>query len=193
MNIAVLGWGSLIWCPGVLRLRTGWRRDGPNLPIEFARISKDGRVTLVIHNGADDQRCYWALSEFSEIADARANLQERERCRRPGDIHYLDAGSSHADGIQRAIFNWLSEKPEIAAAIWTGLSSNWKHERGNEFSCADVVSYLQHLEAKDQVAFARAKEYVQNAPSQVQTKVRERLRSEFAWADAVLSDHLFQQ
>lgn len=49
MAIAILGWGSLIWCPGNLRIRGPWRHDGPVLPIEFARISADGRLTLVVH------------------------------------------------------------------------------------------------------------------------------------------------
>lgn len=192
MNIAVLGWGSLIWRPGVLRLRTRWRRNGPKLPIEFARVSADRSVTLVIHNGADHQRCYWALSEFSEIADARANLKERERCPKIDPIHFLDAGSSCADAIQRMIFNWLSEKPEINAAIWTGLPSNWKQKRGKEFSCKEVVCYLRQLEADYPAAFARAREYVQNAPSQIQTKLRQRLRSEFGWSDNALPCESFE-
>ena len=25
----MLGWGSLIWCPGGLRIKTKWRSDGP--------------------------------------------------------------------------------------------------------------------------------------------------------------------
>ena len=48
MKIAVLGWGSLIWNKGNLRLTTNWTDGGPILPIEFSRISDDGRLTLVI-------------------------------------------------------------------------------------------------------------------------------------------------
>src|SRR5712691_7390037 len=93
MKIAILGWGSLIWCPGSLRIRTLWHSDGPSLPIEFARISSDRRVTLVIHPGAPDQMTYWALSEFDNVVAARENLRLREgpRCK-PADIHTL--GSS---------------------------------------------------------------------------------------------------
>lgn len=47
MRIAVLGWGSLVWCPSELDISTGWR-EGPALPIEFARESKGSRVTLVL-------------------------------------------------------------------------------------------------------------------------------------------------
>lgn len=38
-KIAVIGWGSLIWCPKGLKIRDKWKNDGPKLPIEFARIS----------------------------------------------------------------------------------------------------------------------------------------------------------
>jgi 1-acyl-sn-glycerol-3-phosphate acyltransferase len=48
MRIAVLGWGSLIWSPGNLKIDREWHEDGPFLPIEFARVSQDGRLTLVL-------------------------------------------------------------------------------------------------------------------------------------------------
>jgi hypothetical protein len=59
MQIAIVGWGSLIWCPGSLQIKSGWHRDGPPLPVEFARISGDGRLTLVIHPGSKEQQTLW--------------------------------------------------------------------------------------------------------------------------------------
>ena len=81
-NIAVIGWGSLIWSPGRLELQSGWRRDGPLLPVEFARVSQDGRLTLVIveSDEVDEQRALWALSGFSDIESAIENLRARVTC-----------------------------------------------------------------------------------------------------------------
>jgi hypothetical protein len=53
MRIAFVGWGSLIWNPGKLPLATNWTEVGPILPIEFSRISKDGRLTLALTNGTE--------------------------------------------------------------------------------------------------------------------------------------------
>jgi hypothetical protein len=48
MNIAILGWGSLVWDQRVLPTESEWNSEGPRLPIEFSRVSQDGRLTLVI-------------------------------------------------------------------------------------------------------------------------------------------------
>jgi hypothetical protein len=78
MRLAVIGWGSLIWCPGELAIATRWHLNGPFLPLEFARISKDGRPTLVIHPHAAQVRTYWAISRFDDLGDAIENLRKRE-------------------------------------------------------------------------------------------------------------------
>lgn len=49
--IACIGWGSLIWDRRNLDVDGVWRVDGPMLPVEFARQSGDGRVTLVLEQG----------------------------------------------------------------------------------------------------------------------------------------------
>lgn len=88
MKIIILGWGSLIWCPGGLRIKTRWHGDGPSLPIEFARISQDDRLTLVIQPGSAGQSTYWAVSEFTDLKEARQNLKTREKTK-SSDIHHV--------------------------------------------------------------------------------------------------------
>jgi hypothetical protein len=196
VNTAVIGWGSLIWCPGCLRTKTKWRSDGPRLPIEFARISRDGRLTLVIVPGSDEQPTYWALSEFGILEDAHQNLQKREDTG-PEDVHYLTAGGQVAGGVPPPVVerlrDWLAAKPDIDAAIWTGLPSNWREKRGCEFSPGDAVRYLNELESERERAattYDRAREYVCNTPSHVQTLVR-RAMQRLGWRDKELPTVLF--
>lgn len=95
MKIAVLGWGSLIWCPKNLKIKDkNWKEDGPKLPIEFAGISSDKRLTLVIYPKYLNQKDKWVQTQWAEmsvksIEEAIINLGERERtsCRKIGFIY----------------------------------------------------------------------------------------------------------
>ena len=57
-KIACIAWGSLVWDPRELPVTAVWRRDGPALPIEFARCSVDRRITLVIDPGSPELDTY---------------------------------------------------------------------------------------------------------------------------------------
>jgi hypothetical protein len=98
MEIAIIGWASLIWCPGALQIKSCWHRDGPPLPIEFARISLDQRLTLVIHPGSKDQRTLWASALSQELEAVRANLRDREGTS-PQLIHSATAAGEFSDGV----------------------------------------------------------------------------------------------
>lgn len=78
LKIAILGWGSLIWDRRFLAIDSAWRL-GPRLPVEFARKSQGGRVTLVLMQGYQASPVFWALSSHSDVRDACSNLQSRER------------------------------------------------------------------------------------------------------------------
>jgi hypothetical protein len=190
MKIAILGWGSLIWCPGSIRIRTRWHSDGPSLPIEFARISSDRRVTLVIHPGAPDQTTYWALSGFDKVVAARENLRLREgpRCKLE-DIHTLvpvDTDYGH-DDVRQRIQRWRSTRREVDAVVWTGLPCKWKP--GEAFSVERAIDYLTSLRGS---AAERARQYVCNAPRNIDTPVRRGLRQR-GWSDAELPSILFDE
>jgi hypothetical protein len=212
MTIAIIGWGSLIWRPGALQIESLWRRDGPSLPIEFARISGDGRLTLVIHQESAEVQTYWALSGCETLDGAIENLREREgtvmsriHCQlSSGEVYRRDGirrNVSH--GISGKVGTWLAGKPELNAAVWTGLLSNWEERReGRTFSVDDALLYVRELEEavnigreeerrKAEVVLKATCEYVRNTPAQVQTAVRRRLSSQQKWADAALSPVLF--
>lgn len=151
MNITILGWGSLIWCPGGLRIKTRWHVDGPSLPIEFARISQDDRLTLVIQPGSAAQSTYWAISEFADLKDARQNLKTREKTKSSDIHHVLQDGTRKGDapaGIAETIKIWMSQRADIDAVVWTGLQSNWREKRGRDFTVDDARDFLLALEAE---------------------------------------------
>jgi len=76
MKIAILGWGSLIWQPKNLDFdkELDWNSGGPYLPLEFSRISEDGRLTLVIDLKAKEVQTLFAISTHSILKDAISNL-----------------------------------------------------------------------------------------------------------------------
>ncbi len=180
MRIAVIGWGSLIWCRRELRLSSNWYPDGPELPIEFARISSGDRLTLVILPGSQRQSTYWAKSQFQDLENARANLKEREGTRRLNPIHFIRRdGVSHPDlrqEVKATMEVWMRRKPNIDAAIWTGLQSNWKKMRGKPFNPYDAIAYLKELDDSSQ-----AEGYIRKAPSRIQSVVRQMVESELGW------------
>lgn len=189
MPIAILGWGSLIWCPGSLQMNSFWHRDGPALPVEFARISQDGRLTLVIHPGSADQRTLWAAAASEDINAVRQNLREREGTDL-GHIHSATVGGQVSNGVsneaRETITNWLGNHRELAGCVWTGLASNWNEKQRSNFSAESAVQYLRELQDP-----SRAQEYIRNTPAQIQTEVRAAARAHLRWSDAVLSPTLF--
>jgi hypothetical protein len=190
MQIAVIGWGSLISSPGALRLQTRWYRDGPSLPVEFARISGGNRLTLVIHPPSRNQQTLWAVAASDDLPQVRENLRGREGTQLRL-IHTASAGGVFSDGVaesvKESVTAWLRQKPHLSGCVWTGLPSNWEKERNCIYSPADAVRYLRGLDDP-----ARARAYIQTAPRQIQTEARDAIRAQLGWKDAELPDILFE-
>jgi len=191
MQVAVIGWGSLIASPGILRLQSRWHRDGPALPVEFARISSGDRLTLVVHPPGRNQQTLWAAAASEDFAEVRATLRERERTQRLDLIHTASAdgvfSNDVANAVRKSICEWLRQKPHLSGCVWTGLSSNWERERKCSYSPADAVAYLRGLSDP-----APARAYVQTTPSQIQTEARALIRTQLGWQDEELPDILFE-
>jgi|GEM_PF-173074 len=181
MRIAILGWGSLVWDPRELQVRGRWNDDGPLLPIEFARISSHGRLTLVLHSGVDNVRTLWAYSGYEDLNPARENLREREgtSLERIGCVSVAD-NQSHCHTVPEVcdiIRQWAEEKG-LEAVVWTDLSSNFEDKTGMPLNEDNAVAYLRSLGGE---SLEKAEEYVRRAPSQVKTKIRERIERELGW------------
>lgn len=180
MRIAVLAWGSLVWQPrnrhGSVLVAGPWHRDGPVLPVEFARISSDGRLTLILVPGYPHRsQVLWAVSAFDDVAAARDNLARRET-RAPTDmIHGITTGGAPVgnppSGIREAVSAWSAGR-DLDAVIWTGLGPGERWDGGFEGTAA--VEYVAGLSGD---ARRRAVEYIRRAPGQIDTPVRRALRS----------------
>jgi hypothetical protein len=185
MRIAIIGWGSLVWDPRNLARTGGWRTDGPRLPVEFSRISADGRLTLVIHLTSDLQQTYWALSSLDNLEAARENLRARE-CTGRTSIHWATRTDAHdpVSPIVATTQRWLRERT-VDAAIWTGLAPTIDGD-----VVANAVAYLSGI-GEDDERWRRVREYVVKAPPQIQTRVRRTMQVS-GWTDEPLPDDIFE-
>ena len=183
----MIGWGSLIWCNKSLSLASKWLRDGPSLPVEFARKSDDGRLTLVIVPGIPAQQTLWAVSAFDNLSGASADLRRREG----GDATPIGVWSSEekkADPF--GIGAWCHERG-FNGAIWTALKPRWFKGAKRPPSPDEAITYLKSL--KNNMPLLKvAKEYICMAPAQINTVIRERVRIELDWKVIPLPSTLFE-
>ena len=198
MNIACLGWGSLIWCPQSLPLKPHrpprWFTDGPELPVEFARQSEDGRLTLVIvRPEAAEPRAVllpvlWANLTCPDIEEAHEALARRERksqlprtsqkwvkWKDEKIAYWPKLGSSYPHALQIAA--WANGK-KLDGVVWTNLLAKYEGEDGRVPSLTEVLNYLKTLCGSN---LSEAKKYVRNAPPQIRTNYRAAIESELGW------------
>jgi hypothetical protein len=101
MTIVCLGWGSLVWNRGGPPLVTEGNEDGPAIPIEFARQSDNGRMTLVITSGSlrSSERA-GRIEHIKALADGTDKLAEGAK---DGSVQYQQfqevLGALHAAGF----------------------------------------------------------------------------------------------
>lgn len=183
-SIAFLGWGSLIWDPRNLRTKSDWYNDGPILPIEYKRISSDGRITLVIHPNSVGIKTLWTLADFEKLDDARENLRLRENTPNIDRIGYLsiieNTSNSFSNNVLKTIEKWAKEK-NLDAVVWTDLAENpnkFRTKTKNKMTDDNIINYLNSLDGKE---LEDARRYIQNTPKQIDTPLRRRIIQELNW------------
>ena len=181
MHVAILGWGSLLWDvkPEFDDQHAKWEFDGPDLKIEFSRVSQSrgGALTLVIDptNGASCAVAH-ARSKRKDPEDAICDLRSREGTTRANIGFYFADGSrqqSRDAATLDAIQAWAKKKA-IDVVVWTDLTSNFEKVCGRSFTVDHALSHVSTLDAK---AKSGAVEYVWRAPSLVATPLRTALQS----------------
>jgi len=176
MKIACIGWGSLIWDPQILKIKGKWFKDGPLLPIEFARQSGNGRITLVIEENAEPIRTLWIIMTTTNLEEAIESLKKREGTATK-HIHYQKIDSEPKTKIQEWVLQWLKEK-NIDCAIWTGLPAKFKGKNNIVPTISELFDYFDSV---DYEVFKSCKEYVINTPRQVDTEYRRELERKLSW------------
>jgi hypothetical protein len=181
-RIAVVGWGSLIWDQGDLQTRSCWQTDGPELPVEFARVSSDGRLTLVLQQGVSDVQTLWAVTSDEVLETYREQLRLREGRTRLEYIGSLDGEgggcvSTTPAAARRRLTEWLADRP-LDGVVWTALPSNFEAKTSEPPSVEAAVRHLGQLVGNARV---EAERYVRNTPRQVRTVIRQGLERELRW------------
>jgi hypothetical protein len=177
-KIAILAYGSLIWSPRNLKLKGDWQYGGPELPVEFCRITQDGRLVLTVTEEAEPQPTFFAQSAYTDMDKAIANVAQREGCH----IH----GVCRSDTEKPRFRNWL-EEVGFDYALYCSLPVNFQERRQEKLSGSAARRYLDTL---DEIAFERAREYIVNAPPEIITPVRQYLLEHyfFKWSITSLNN-----
>ena len=179
-----MAWGSLIWNPGSLHILDGWRPGGPTLPIEFSRISDNGRLTLVI-----DEACgvpvptRFALSAFDDAEEAVVDLQRREGAPSSSGVGIVDftGAASNERALKKhprtaeVIRSWARQQA-VDTVLWTAIRPRFAERTGSAFS---VDAAMRYLAALPDPLRTMALDYIRNAPAEVVTPVRTRVQAVF--------------
>lgn len=160
-----------------------FRPDGPDLPIEFSRVSVDGRVTLVIDSSADAIRTWWVPLDVGSLDEAVMGLGIREkiapamRSAQVGRLCRHDPEPPAPSAIVHTIADWLRKRP-LDAVVWTALPP-----RGPDGGPGrpDFACLLGHLESLRGAARTRAEEYIRRAPGTVRTPHRRGFERALGW------------
>ncbi|GAA4196124.1 hypothetical protein GCM10022289_01330 [Pedobacter jeongneungensis] len=174
MKIAVLGWGSLIWDRDTLKIvDEEWNEDGPELPIEFARMSGGGRLTLVIKPNWKPVRVLYSTSAFEILESAIENLRNREgtSTERIGFYNFQNGDKNIKEtnlSVFENILAWNKMK-DFDAIIWTDLPPNFRDKLKLEYTLENISKQFVEMSSLE---FSSAKEYIEKAPKQIQTEYR---------------------
>lgn len=175
LNIACLGWGSLIWKPEALPLAGEWYQDGPELPVEFCRVGDKGELATALCCNAPSSQVLWALLAVDSVEQACASLREREQI-----------AADRQDGIGVFIpdktevgplAEWAAVR-KVDAIIWTALPPRLDAIEGRLPSLKDALGYLDGLSGE---RLEHARHYIEQVPRQIDTPYRRAICKRFGW------------
>ena len=163
----------------------GWFQDGPLLPIEFTRCSRNRRITLVLDPKARYVRVLWALMLSSDLATAIEALREREDIPTKNvqqDIGFWSNDRASTYPYATPISAWALQRG-LEAVVRTALGP--KHPDAARATLrpkmSEIVDHLRSLSGKQK---REAELYIRRAPSQVDTDYRRHIQQELGWTSS---------
>lgn len=175
--IACLGWGSLVWDPRELPIQRQWFSDGPFVPVEFARKSDDGRITLVLEASALLVRSLWAVMDCADLDSARHALRKREGI---AESKVCEIGTWTVGDIDppriSSLQQWAASRG-VQSVIWTDLPPKFGTQT-NPPTDDQVIEYLRGLVG---ARLHNAERYIRLAPRQIDTRYRRRIEATLHW------------
>ena len=177
-TIACLGWGSLVWDPRELAIQRAWFEDGPFLPVEFARMSDDKRVTLVLERSAIPVRSLWAVMDAVDIKTARQHLRKREGIFEKNEKKHIGTWSTgnRSPGLIPGLSKWANARGLIHV-VWTALPAKW----GNIERTPTPEEVVDHLGTLGGATRDNAERYIRFTPRQIDTTYRRRIETALQW------------
>ena len=156
------------------------------------RQSRDGHLTLVLHDIADPVPSLWAQMKVDTLDEAVKALAKREGAlgkplsNPERDIgRWPDERKGDPKDDPANIVNlrrWAAQR-HVDYVIWTALGPRFNSVEGQyPTTMEDAVAHLRNL-SEDQRANAR--EYVQYAPEQIRTAYRVHIARCLGWTPAI--------
>lgn len=179
MKIGIIGWGSLIWDQRELKTKGDWLPDGPILPVEFCKLSSQGRITLVINRNFKPIPTLVIESLFKTLDEAINDLAKREGTEDIKNIgHYTYTSESFHSRDRNAFVKEILKqyKTDFDALIWSDFGVRFKDKGLGDLSVENII---KHIESLDQNMKEKAIEYIIKTPNQVQTTFRPFLETHF--------------
>lgn len=98
-SIVILRWGSLLWDRDDLPRVGDWHQTGLLRPLEFSRVSRNGRLALVLDpdHGVECDTWY-VLGPRADIAVTVEDLRLREGTRSSKSIGYIAVDAARENG-----------------------------------------------------------------------------------------------
>jgi len=183
-QIAIIGWGSLIWDLEILtpHVAGAWQMEaGPLLPMEFSRVSPKRKLGLVVCLDPEVGvlcQTHIIRSKRRNIHEAIQDLQARERA--PDGLigaYHTDFQHGRMPTVVAQVQNWCEAKG-WSGAVWTDLEPNFESHTMRGFSVAEGLQYLKTLRGE---SLEEAYNYIQNAPTQTATPLRAALAKDAWW------------